>query len=142
VPGVESAAVTSVIPLNRNFRMTGVFEIVGRKATSLETIPQVDLRFSSPRYPKTLGIRLEKGRFFDARMDTPSSQPVVVVNQTFVDRYLRGQDPLKQRLMVDEKGKWAAAPIVGVLSDVREIAVNRPAGPEVHLSTTQLEPGL
>jgi predicted permease len=142
IPGVQSAAVTSVMPLKRGFQMVGMFDIAGRNAVSPDKKPQGDLRFSSPEYPQTLGIVVERGRFFDSRVDTPTSQPVAVVNHTFAARYLPGEDPTTKALSMGKEKGWSAVPIVGVIADVRETAVNLPPGPEIHLSTTQLEPGM
>jgi predicted permease len=141
IPGVQSAAVTSVMPLRKAFSMVGMFGIAGRKELSPDRIPQADLRFSSPEYPQTLGIAVERGRFFDSRIDTPTSQPVAVVNHAFAARYLQGEDPITKALSMGQPKEWNAVPIVGVIADVRERAVNLPPGPEIHLSTTQLAPG-
>lgn len=141
IPGVKSAAVTSVMPLKRGFQMIGMFGIAGKKQIGPEDKPQGDLRFSSPEYPQTLGITVERGRFFDAGIDTPTSQPVAVVNHTFVAKYLAGEDPTQHALSMGQRPGWKSVPIVGVIADVRQTAVNRPPGPEIHLSTTQLTPG-
>jgi len=140
IPGVQSAAITSVMPLKRGFEMVGMFGILGTKFKA-DQMPQGDLRFSSPEYPKTLGIAVERGRFFDAAIDTPTSQPVVVVNHTFAARYLPGEDPTQKALTMGRKAPWSAVPIVGVIADVRQHSVKDPPGPEIHLSTTQLAPG-
>src|SRR5579864_2746647 len=141
IPGVESAAVTSVMPLKRGFQMVGMFGIVGRKSLKPAERPQADLRFSSPEYPHTLGITVERGRFFDPAIDTPGSQPVAVVNHAFAAKYLPGEDPTQKALTMGQKPGWRAVPIIGVIADVRQSAVNLPPGPEIHLSTTQLTPG-
>ena len=141
IPGVRSAAVTSVMPLKRGFQMVGMFGIAGQKALKRGDMPQGDLRFSSPGYPQTLGITMERGRFFDSAIDTPTSQPVAVVNHTFAVKYLHGEDPTSKALAMGSRPGWKAVPIIGVIADVRQSAVNLPPGPEIHLSTTQLTPG-
>lgn len=138
IPGVQSAAITSVMPLRRGFQMLGMFGIAGRKRMKPSEMPQADLRFSSPEYPQTLGITLERGRFFDAGIDTPTSQPVVVVNHAFAAKYLQGEDPTQKALAMGTRPGWRTVPIVGVIADVRQTAVELPPGPEIHLSTTQL----
>lgn len=138
IPGVQSAAITSVMPLKRGFQMVGMFGIAGRKKLKPSELPQADLRFSSPEYPQTLGITVERGRFFDANIDTPTSQPVVVVNHAFAAKYLQGEDPTQKALAMGRQPGWRAVPIVGVIADVRQTAVDLPAAPEIHLSTSQL----
>ncbi|HEY6971476.1 MAG TPA: ABC transporter permease [Candidatus Angelobacter sp.] len=141
IPGVQSAAITSVMPLKKGFEMVGMFGIVGQKGVSPDKLPQGDLRYSSPEYPQTLGITVERGRFFDPKIDTPDSQPVVVVNHTFAARYLQGEDPTQKALRMGAHDPWKSVPIVGVVADVRQTAVNLPPGPEIHLCTSQLAPG-
>lgn len=139
LPGVKSASITSVLPLQRGSPLRGSFGIVGQEASRPDQIPQGDLRFSSPEYPQTMGIPMDRGRFF-TETDTPQTQPVVVVNQTFAARYFPGQDPVGRQLAMHGSGPWSRVSIVGVLDDVHQTAVGLPPGPEIHLSTTQLSP--
>jgi putative ABC transport system permease protein len=66
-------------------------------------------------FATTYGIRILSGRFFDAR-DQQTSQPVVVVDQRFVDHFWPGQDALNRRVKLDAQNpesQWAT--IVGVI---------------------------
>jgi predicted permease len=139
LPGVKSASITSVLPLQQGYPLRGSFGIVGQEAPRPDQVPQGDLRFSSPEYPQTMGIPVARGRFF-TEADTPETQPVVVVNQTFATRYFPGQDPVGKQLAMHGSGPWSRVSIVGVLGDVRQTAVGLPPGSEIHLSTTQLSP--
>ena len=139
LPGVKSASITSVLPLQQGSPLRGSFAIVGQEAPRPDQVPQGDLRFSSPEYPRTMGIPINRGRFF-TETDTPETQPVVVVNQTFAARYFPGQDPIGKQLAMHGSGPWSRVPIVGVLDDVHQTAIALPPGPEIHLSTTQLSP--
>jgi predicted permease len=139
LPGVKSASITSVLPLQQGTPLRGSFGIVGQGALRPDQVPQGDLRFSSPEYPQTLGIPVRLGRFF-TETDTPETQPVVVVNQAFAARYFPGQDPIGKQLAMHPTGPWSRVPIVGVLNDVHQDAIVRPPEPEIHLSTTQLSP--
>ena len=125
LPGVKSASITSVLPLQQGYPLRGSFGIVGQEALRPDQIPQGDLRFSSPEYPQTMGIPVDRGRFF-TEADTPETQPVVVVNQTFVTRYFPGQDPVGKQLAMHGSGPWSRVSIVGVLGDVHQTAVGYP----------------
>src|SRR6185437_5811268 len=138
LPGVASAAISSVVPLSEGVQVKGMFGIEGHPNLTPDEQPQGDLRFTSPEYPKTFGIAIERGRFFDAGLDTPTSQTVVVVNHTFAARYFPGQDAVGQHLSIGSK-KYAL--VIGVLADARDIAVAEPPAPQMHFSTTQLTPG-
>jgi hypothetical protein len=127
------------LPLQHGSPLRGSFGIVGQQALRPDQVPQGDLRFSSPEYPQTLGISVGRGRFF-TESDTPETQPVVVVNQTFAARYFPGQDPIGKQLAMHANGPWSRVSIVGVLNDVHQAAIVLPPEPEIHLSTTQLSP--
>ncbi|HEY8056116.1 MAG TPA: ABC transporter permease [Terriglobales bacterium] len=137
LPGVQAAAITSTVPLAQGVSLKGKFGIVGRPNLKAEDQPEGDMRYTSPDYPRVFGIPMERGRFFDAALDTPTSQAVAVINQAMAARYFPGQNPVGQEITL---GKKQTATIIGVISDVRETAVGLPPGPEIHFSTTQLAP--
>lgn len=139
LPGVKSASMISVLPLQQGLPLRGSFGIVGHEVLRPDQVPQGDLRFASPGYPQTMGIAMTRGRYF-SEFDTPHSQPVVVVNHTFATRYFPDQDPIGKQLAMHGDGPWSRVAIVGVLDDVHQTAVGLPPGPEIYLSTTQLSP--
>jgi putative ABC transport system permease protein len=94
IPGVLDAALSSGVPMS-GFD-TFPFTVVGQPFDPAHR-PVADLEAVSPSFFSTFGVRLVRGRFLNDR-DTPQSQPVVVVNETFVRRYLPNEDPLNHRL--------------------------------------------
>jgi putative ABC transport system permease protein len=87
----------------------------------LVTDRDVDLNSVTPRFFQTLEIKMLMGRNFDERDSRPPGENgarSVIVNEAFVKRYLRGQDPLGV-LVCQGSGPDAkpAIPIVGVVSD-------------------------
>jgi putative ABC transport system permease protein len=79
----------------------------------------------TPDYFQTFGIKLVKGRFFNDQ-DTASSVKVAVVNEEFVNKYMKGTDPLQKRVMVEQLipgvtklGPYQEWQIVGVYHNVR-----------------------
>jgi predicted permease len=79
----------------------------------------------TPGYFQTFGIHLLQGRSFTDQ-DNASSVKVAMVNQNFVDKYLKGTDPLQQRVIVEQliPGVQTLGPpiewqIVGVFHNVR-----------------------
>jgi putative ABC transport system permease protein len=118
VPGVQDSAVATAIPLRgwgdgMPFRMPEKpDEIVG-----------TGFKIITPGYFRTLGLRLVAGRLLDDR-DTAGSVPVVVVNESFVRRYLPNRDPIGSRILVERilpsrrgLGPLTAWEIVGVVVD-------------------------
>ncbi len=109
IPGVESAAVTGVVPLGgdalvASFHPAGRTDIPGTRPSTLSV---------GPGYFKTLSIPVLQGREFDAahRAGTPA---VAIVNQTFVKTYFPSQPPLGQHIDI---GGEAYAEITGVVGD-------------------------
>jgi putative ABC transport system permease protein len=97
----------------------------------------------STDYFKTFGIQIKRGRAFTPQ-DRAGSQPVAIVNQTFVDRYLKDVDPLSQRVVVEEliPGVTRLGPdiewqIVGVYGDVRNAGPRNNGFPEIDVPFAQ-----
>jgi putative ABC transport system permease protein len=123
IPGVLDAALSTGVPMSG--ADTFPFTVVGQPFDPAHQ-PVADLEAVSPSFFSTFGVRLVWGRFLNDR-DTPQSQPVVMVNETFVQRYLASEDPLNHRLEfpppanVRDRTKPPAATqfqIVGVFHDV------------------------
>jgi putative ABC transport system permease protein len=123
VPGVVDAALSTGVPLSGSDTFS--FTIGGQPFDEAH-MPAADLEAVSPSYFSTFGIRLVRGRFLTVR-DTPQSQPVVVVNESFVRSYLPNEDPLNHRLrfpppaMVRDRSRPPSPTefqIVGVFHDV------------------------
>jgi predicted permease len=96
IPGVESAALTNILPL---------LDWGGGKAwmdgANAEQGKLVNLSRVGPEYFKTLEIPLLAGREFDAR-DRPDTPPVAIVNEAFARKFLSGANPVG-------RGFWIAA---------------------------------
>jgi len=85
--------------------------------------PHTNLQIVTPGYFRTMGIRLLRGRLFDAgdRRDTAG---VVVVGESAARRLWPGKDPLGQQLRAayiphDPKGPPEWQTVIGVVADVR-----------------------
>jgi putative ABC transport system permease protein len=132
LPGVQSAALTSSVPLSgmRNFRKS--FSLVGQPAPATEELPTVGLRFISPNYFRAMRIPLITGRSF-TEADTATAPNVAIVNEAFVRRYLAGLAPLGQQLLDGERRDE----IVGVVSDFKYGNLHTEAAPEIFIPHSQ-----
>jgi len=101
VPGVAHVSAMSYLPLD-SFYTEMAFAIAGKPAYANPSLrPNVDLKMVTPDYFQTFGIRVVKGRAFtDA--DNAASVRVAVVNETFANRFLKGEDPLGQRVVMEQ----------------------------------------
>jgi putative ABC transport system permease protein len=124
VPGVSYATAMTGYPLfGAGFGMP--FTIAGGPTyADPSKRPTSGFGMVTPEYFQTLGIQVEKGRRFTAQ-DTVDSVKVAVVNESFVNSFLKGKDPLQQRVVVEQiiPGVQKLGPpvewqIVGVYHDV------------------------
>jgi putative ABC transport system permease protein len=117
-PGIESAAVSSALPLGGGgFYLGRVFLAEGRPEPPAGTDTQGQWNVVSPGYFKTNGTRFIKGRDFNER-DTETGNPVIIVNGTFARRMFPNEDPLGKRIR-SWRDENKLREIVGVVADVR-----------------------
>jgi len=137
-PGVQSAAISTVLPLNPASTIKMPAQIVGRENPP-DQKPVAELRLVSPELYRTLGIRLLKGRL-PSDTDTVSTPWAVIVNQSFVRKYLPGEEPLGKHIWTASSGRHQFSPIVGVVENTRQKSLGDDIEPEVHISYRQLTP--
>jgi putative ABC transport system permease protein len=147
VPGVSSTAVVSGTPLLGT--SDGMpFSIVGRPPADPSQRPGAPFQSISPEYFQTFGIQVLQGRRFTAQ-DTATSVRVAMVNKQFVEQYLKGLNPLGQRLSIEQiipglpkLGPSVEWQIVGVFHNVRSFGV-RNEYPEIDVPFSQsLQPNV
>jgi predicted permease len=145
LPGVEAAAYGRIVPLSYSSYSSTPIAVDGYEP-QLNEQPTADYNEVSPDYFATLGISLVSGREF-TRADDENAARVAVVNETMVERYWRGQNPIDQRLQV--KGSWAR--VVGVVRDSKYSSMDETPRaffyvplrqyfdiePDLHIRTTQ-----
>lgn len=131
MPGVESAATVSNLPLERGQRIP--IKVDGQEYQVTEH------RAISPDYFRTMGVALLRGRpFLDS--DEATSTPVAIVNEALVRRYWPKGDPLGETVVVG-RGGWEEAPrrIVGVVADSRLNRLGEPVPPAVFVPQSQVK---
>ena len=114
-PGVEQVGVTTHLPLSGQ-NMENSFSVDGYTPPAPNQVPVAGMRGVAGDYFAALGARLKSGRAF-AATDRADSQPVAIVNETFVRMYFKGQDPVGKR--VSEGGYPGWRTVVGVIADVK-----------------------
>jgi putative ABC transport system permease protein len=139
LPGVESAAMTSNLPLSSE-RQEGklTFAIDGQSAEEQQHNPYLnDLRVS-PNYFQTIGVRLIKGRLLN-EFDTAEAERVGVVSRRLAERAWPGQDPIGKRMKVggvSSQSKWTT--IIGVVGDVKHEEIAGDGGFDLYVSYQQV----
>jgi len=132
LPGVQSAALTSSVPLSGYLNFRKSFTVAGQPAPAPNDQPVVGLRFISPNYFRTMSIPMVAGRSF-TEADTATARHVAIVNEAFVRLYLSGLAPLGQKLLEGEM----TDEIVGVVSDFKYESLQTEAKPEIYVPHAQ-----
>ena len=140
LPGVQSAGLTTVRPLEGNWDFNMSVEFADRPKPEHGANQDAQARATSADYFRTMGIRLLQGRFFgDA--DSPDAPPALIVNQAFVKRFFpQGEDPLGRRVRLNDKGNRQWSTIVGVVEDSPQKSPGQSSLPEVNYNLGQLLP--
>ena len=142
VPGVIRAEAGTGMPLQgTNFGMP--FTIVGKPVADPSARPGAGFQMVTPGFFQTFAIQMAKGRAFTDQ-DTASSVRVAIVNETFVNRYLSGVDPLTQRILVEQliPGVTKLGPplewqIVGVYRNTHNGGIRSTGFPEIDVPFAQ-----
>jgi predicted permease len=131
IPGVEGVGITDALPLGRNrtwgVRAKGVTYARG-------TAPSAFPRIVSDGYPAAMGIPLRAGRDISAQ-DTAASDPVIVINETMARTLWPGQDAIGK--VIENPCSRTGRRVVGVIGDVRHLALEQGSGNEMYLPLRQ-----
>jgi predicted permease len=138
LPGVSSATLSASIPLS-NWSSNTDITVEGSKLD----VPNNHLRWSSvgPDFFQTMGIPLIAGRPIDAH-DKVGAPSVAVVDETFVETYLKGTNPLGQRFFLGRgpapqypKYEWE---IIGVVKKAELTDIHAQTLPKAYMSYAEV----
>ncbi|MCY4121153.1 MAG: ABC transporter permease [Acidobacteria bacterium] len=99
-------------------RLTMGIDVPGYLPTPVRRDAVVSFNFVSSEYFETLGQSVIRGRDFDER-DSRERPPVAIVNETFVEHFFDGRNPIGRRL----RQGGEELEIVGVVADSRDQAI-------------------
>jgi putative ABC transport system permease protein len=133
VPGVQSAAATTGLPLTVDLSGSD-FRIEGRPEPEAGKEMIIHTRSVSPGYFKTLGISLVKGRDFSDR-DKSDAPGAAIINNDLARIYFPSEDPIGKRITFNEGKSWLS--IVGIIGDVKQLGLDSNADPEVYFPYLQ-----
>jgi predicted permease len=134
LPGVQSAALVSGLAPMRPPNMNDT-DIEGLVMTKDGPIPNVDFyQAVSKDYFETMGVRLLDGRLFDQR-DGQDAPQVVIVNKAMAVTFWPNQNPVGRRVRPGGAKDWCT--VIGVVDDVKNAGLDRPAGTELYLPYRQ-----
>jgi predicted permease len=132
LPGVVSAGVTDALPLSRD-RSWG---LTARGVTYPRgQVPIGHPRIVDWRYLKTMAIALRAGRDFTPH-DTGDSEKVIIVNEKAAKVLWPGQNAIGQIAAFSGDRR-----VVGVVANVRHLALEQEGGLEAYIPITQAGSG-
>jgi putative ABC transport system permease protein len=121
-PGVESVAMTSMIPLT-DFDRAG-FHIRDRRAAHDSEDPSADRYSVTPDYFRAMRIPLKRGRLFTAQ-DIAGAPKVAVISEACAREQFPNRDPIGKQIQLggrDDSKPWIT--IVGIAGDVRQYGLD------------------
>ena len=137
-PGVENAALMSMLPFSgMHFGADGI-DIVGRPKSDAIRVSAL-LSAVSGDYARTMGFPMLLGRMI-GEQDAAGAPLVTVVNRAFVKRYFPDTNPLQHQLIIGGKSTGLVQPytIVGVIPDQPDESLNTTVQPEILLPYRQI----
>jgi predicted permease len=141
IPGVRQVGVVQAMPfIESNIDIQGQMRLVDQPPPQPGEEIRASYNVASPGYFSVMGVRPITGRLIEDR-DGPTSPRVVVISEAFAERYLRGIDPIGQRLEIATRGKPVHSEVVGVVPSLRHERLDQPARAEVFLPFAQSPTG-
>jgi predicted permease len=137
VPNVQAVSLATYSPFSGSQRSSSIV-ITGLTAEPGQE-PVVEDILAGPRYAETLGVPVLRGREIEIR-DTATGPRVAVVNETFAERYFKGQNPIGRTFTFDdETDNGAPLEIIGVIGDVKSQETREPVIPAVYRPILQIQ---
>jgi putative ABC transport system permease protein len=138
LPGVEAAALATVVPFTGDHSRTDV-TVENMELPTLGTFPHPDIHSVSSGYVSTMGLRLERGRTF-TEADNGEAPRVAMINSLLARRYFAKENPIGKRFIfghpsLENPPQWFT--IVGVVGDTKLYGLANPARLEVYVPFRQ-----
>ena len=140
VPGVQGATAMTGLPPNRPLNANDT-DIDGYTAPPEGPYENVDYyQAVMSDYFETMGIPIVQGRSFE-RADAASSGRMAIVNETLVNTFWKGKNPIGQRLRpcCGDQIPWFT--VVGVAKDVKQGGIDQKTGTEFYQFLDQFAQG-
>jgi putative ABC transport system permease protein len=144
VAGIQAGTIATSMPLDGG--SARLLEIDGRPLAAGEQAQTVTQVAIGPRYFETVGLRVARGRGFDA-LDGTAGHESAIINQRFATMHFGGDDPIGRRVKMTIDGPVAPgtpAPtwvtIVGISPTIRQRNVQEPQPDPVAYNPLRAQP--
>ncbi|MGH9722604.1 MAG: ABC transporter permease, partial [Bryobacteraceae bacterium] len=137
LPGVVAATETTTLPPYGGIRSE--IDILGKSHTEEWN---AIFQLCSEGYFPTLGLKLLRGRTL-SEVEVNDARKVAVVNQTLVNKYFAGEDPIGRQIKIKMLETLPDSPVpnpvfevIGVVADAKNQGIQEPITPEMFVPYT------
>ena len=137
LPGVQSVSAGSSLPMSDNY-LSVPFNIEGHPVAK-EDEPEEPVSVVMPGYFQTMRIPLVSGRTF-GEQDGTRSQPVIVIDQAFRNKYFPSENPIGKHIQVrlgDGVFEHPVREVIGVVGEIKRKGLTANAEPQYYLPYAQ-----
>jgi putative ABC transport system permease protein len=136
-PGLQDSALAAPLPMDRQGQASFEFSIIGKAPLPRGKATVADYATVSPDYFRVMRIPLLRGRFF-SRQDSPRNPKVAIISETLAKRYFRNENPIGRQMRFGfPPNSDIAREVVGVVGDVRDVALSKNPGPIMYVPFAQ-----
>ncbi len=137
IPGVQSAAMAAPLPFSDS--SIGVSFFIQGKPVAESDKPYARCFIVSTGYFATMKQPLLKGRDF-AETDRANSQPVIIIDQAFADKFFPGENPVGQHMTgeIAVEGDPPVREVIGVVNAIHARYLAKPPEPAYYIPENQL----
>ncbi len=133
LPGVQSAGLTSVLPVSFNGNTTWI-RILGHSYNGEHN--EVNERDVSSGFFNTIRARLLEGRQF-TEFDDAARPRIAIINQTLARKYFPGEDPIGKKIGDTALSPDSLRQVVGVVEDIRDGSLDADIWPAIYFPFAQ-----
>jgi putative ABC transport system permease protein len=133
LPGVKGVAGADALPLSDRYGSTR-FAVDGAPPPEAGRFPVANAVGESPNYFEFMGIPVVAGRAFTEHDVRNNDGVPVIVNEALARRFYQGNAVGRNLILNVLAPKRALHPIIGVVADVREQVLDKPAEPTIYFA--------
>ena len=136
-PGLQDSALAGPLPMDRQGAANFGFSIVGNPPLPPGKSLTADYATVSPDYFRVMRIPLLRGRFF-SEQDSPFNPKVAIISETLAQLYFPNEDPIGRQMRFGfPPNSNVSREIIGVVGNVRDVALSRKPGPMMYVPFAQ-----
>ncbi|HEX3744842.1 MAG TPA: ABC transporter permease [Bryobacteraceae bacterium] len=139
LPGVESAAVASGLPLLDSIAAT-TYRVEGDpEPADPAQAPETDTKLVSEDYFRTIGTPILRGRAFTRQDAEPNGSPIVAVTLSLARQIAPRGDALGRKVLLGGGDKAPVATVVAIVPDTRELGLDESPRPEMFIAARNIQ---